>query len=265
MRFGQHAAHEHGRDDQLFDVRQSWFGEMNVSNMERWVSMLAGGLLAGYAFRRRSPGAGLAALVSAGLLFRGGTGFCPVYGAAGVNTAKGTGRIADAGSDTRARLGGSAGLHVDETVTIKRPIDEVYRFWRNFENLPQFMHHLEKVTVNADGTSTWVAKGPAGVRATWTARVINEEENRVIGWQSVTGSTVATAGSVHFSDSALGTTVRVRFQYDPPAGKAGAAVLSMFGEDARQMVHEDLERLKTLLESGPSVTTARYSPAPPVH
>ena len=255
--------------DQLSYVLDRRDQNVNVGSVERWASMVAGSALAGYALKHRSASGGLAALASAVLLYRGATGHCHAYEAAGVNTAthtggKGTGRIAGQGSDTRERLGGSAGVIVEEAVTIGRAVSDVYRFWRRLENLPRFMHHLESVTVNPDGTSRWVVKGPAGIPVTWDARVINEVEDSVIGWQSLEGSMVATAGSVNFARSGSdSTTVRVRFQYDPPAGKLGARVAEFLGEDPAATVREDLDRLKELLEQGSSATAARYSPAPP--
>jgi uncharacterized membrane protein len=99
------------------------------------------------------------------------------------------------------------------------------------------------------GISHWVARGPAGTRVEWDARIINEIDNKVIGWQSLDGSMISTAGSVNFSESVLGTTVRVHFQYDPPGGRIGAAVARLFGEDPNSTVQADLARLKSLLES----------------
>jgi uncharacterized membrane protein len=237
--------------DQWYDaslVRES--GLTNVGSTERWLSMLAGGALAAYGLaRRRAPSGGAAALAGAVLLYRGATGHCPAYHALGINRAKGTGRLADQGSDTRQRLGGVGGVHVEASVTIRRPIAEVYRFWRDLENLPKFMQHLEEVAVREMGISHWVARGPAGTRVEWDARIINEIDNKVIGWQSLDGSMISTAGSVNFSESVLGTTVRVHFQYDPPGGRIGAAVARLFGEDPNSTVQADLARLKSLLES----------------
>lgn len=110
------------------------------------------------------------------------------------------------------------------------------------------MNHLESVSVREKGITHWVAKGPAGVPVEWDARIINEVENNVIGWQSLEGSTVATAGSVHFEEVPGGTRVRVHFQYDPPAGKLGAAVARLFGEEPNLQVADDLRRLKQILE-----------------
>ena len=189
-------------------------------------------------------------------MYRGATGHCHVYERLGINRGSrhaselGTGMIADRGSDTRARLGGGRGTHVDETVTINRPIAEVYRFWRNFENLPTFMRHLELVAVREEGISHWVAKGPAGVTVEWDARIIHDVDNKVIGWQSLEGSEIATAGSVGFDETEHGTRVRVHLQYSPPAGKLGSAIARLFGEEPSQQIREDLRRFKALLETG---------------
>jgi uncharacterized membrane protein len=125
----------------------------------------------------------------------------------------------------------------------------VFRFWRDFENLPKFMEHLDEVSVRELGISHWVATGPAGLRIEWDARLINEVDNKLIAWQSLEGSMIATAGSVNFSETVLGTTLRVRFQYDPPGGKLGAAVARLFGEEPNQTVQQDLRRLKRILEA----------------
>jgi uncharacterized membrane protein len=227
---------------------------VNVGRAERWISMAAGSALAAYGARRRDLAGGLAAATGAALLYRGATGYCAVNARIGRDSAhRGHAAIADIGSDTRERLGGSRGVHVEDAVTINRPASEVYRFWRNFENLPRFMNHLESVSTRESGITHWVAKGPAGVPVEWDARIINEVENRVIGWQSLEGSTVATAGSVHFDETPRGTQVRVNFQYDPPAGKLGAAVAKLFGEEPRIQVREDLRRLKEILEGGTPV------------
>jgi uncharacterized membrane protein len=216
--------------------------------------MVVGGALAAYGARRRDLSGGVAAAAGAALLYRGATGYCAINERIGRDTAhSGHAAIADEGSDTRQRLGGPRGIHVEDAVTIYRPIGEVYRFWRNFENLPRFMDHLESVAMRETGISHWVAKGPVGVPVEWDARVINEIENRLLGWQSLEGSTVATAGSVRFEEAAGGTRVRVHFQYDPPAGKLGAAVARLFGEEPNIQVREDLRRLKQILEGNAPV------------
>ena len=235
---------------------------MNIGRVERWLSMVAGGALAAYALKRREGPGGAAAIAGAALLYRGATGHCDVYQALGINRSDargsrgyGTGVIADRGSDTRAKLGGHRGIHVEESVTIDRPLSELYRFWRNFENLPTFMNHLESVAVREEGISHWVAMGPAGMRVEWDARIINEVPDKVIGWQSLEGSTISTAGSVNFDEDLHGTRVTVHLQYNPPGGRLGAAVAKLFGEEPNQTIREDLRRFKQLMEVGEIPTT----------
>ena len=163
------------------------------------------------------------------------------------------GVIADKGSDTRQQLGGSAGIHVEQAVTINRPVADVFRFWRNVENLPTFMKHLESVSEREGGITHWVAKGPAGTTVEWDARIINEIDNKLIGWQSLGVSMVSTAGSVNCRETDGGTDVRVHLQYNPPAGRLGAAVAWLFGEEPNVQIREDLQRFKHLMETGKSL------------
>ena len=126
--------------------------------------------------------------------------------------------------------------------------------WRNLENLPTFMRHLESVEKVTDTISRWKARGPAGASLEWTAEINNEVPNRVIGWRSLEGSDVVSAGSVNF-DRVPGraTRVTVHLQYSPPGGNAGAAVARLFGMDASAEVREDLRTFKHLVESGERV------------
>ena len=246
------ASHTHEWHDQAEMPRDS---RINMGRTERWLSMVAGGALAAYALKRRLVPGGTAALAGAALLYRGATGHCDLYQALGVNRAdrRGIGTRADQGSDTRQQLGGNAGIHVEESITIDKPVDQVYRFWRNFENLPKFMNHLDTVAMREAGVSHWVACGPAGTKVEWDARIINEIDNKLIGWQSLEGSMVSTAGSVNFRETDRGTDVRVHLQYNPPAGRLGAAVAWLFGEEPNVQIREDLQRFKHLMETGKSL------------
>ena len=222
----------------------------NIGDAEKWVSLAAGaGLVLAGLSRRRTAGLALTALGGM-LLERGMTGHCRVYEALGLNTA-GT------REDTRAALGGPRGAHVEESVTINRPIEELYRFWRNLENLPQFMHHLDSVERITDTLSRWRAKGPGGTTVEWNAEIINEVPNQVIGWRSIEGSDVVSAGSVNFDEAGpgRGTHVRVRLQYSPPGGRIGAAVARLLGRDAATEIREDLQRFKQIVESGEMSST----------
>jgi uncharacterized membrane protein len=215
-------------------------GGMNLSEIERWASIIAGAGLLLFAVRQRR-GTGIAAgALGAGLIARGSSGHCPVYAAAHVNTRQ----------DTRDALGGPRGVLVHKTMTINRPVEDVYRFWRDLSNLPRCMQHLESVTPLGNGRSHWIAKGPAGMRVEWDAEIINEEENRVIGWRSLEHADVVSAGSVNFRECEGGTEIVVRLQYSPPAGRMGALIARLFGEEPSQQIQEDLHRVKQCLETG---------------
>lgn len=221
-------------------------GGVNVGQTERWISSIGGGALAVYGLTRGNlAGVGLA-LIGASLVYRGTTGHCYAYEAMGVNTAGGE------GDNPNVSVRGGHGIKVEKSLTINREPAELYRFWRNFENLPRIMNHLEAVQVTGEGRSHWVARGPAGTSVEWDAEVYNEKENELIAWRSLEGSQVDNAGSVHFrpAPGGRGTELRVVLKYDPPAGVVGATVAKLFGESPEQQLDEDLRRFKSLMEAG---------------
>jgi uncharacterized membrane protein len=156
---------------------------------------------------------------------------------------------------TRARHGSLARkgfVRVERVTTINRPVDEVYAFWKRFENFPRFMRHLESVETLPGGRSRWRARGPAGTTVEWEAELVEDRQGEWIAWQSVAGSGIQNSGSVRFSPApgARGTEVRVQLQYSPPAGVIGRGVAWLFGEEPDQQIHHDLRRFKQLMETG---------------
>jgi uncharacterized membrane protein len=139
-----------------------------------------------------------------------------------------------------------------KSVTITRPRDDVYQYWRDFENLPTFMQHLLTVTVDGNGRSRWVAKAPAGATVEWTAEILEDRAGSLISWRSIAGSDIQNEGSVRFVDAPAdrGTEVRVELAYDAPAGSAGALVAKLFGEEPGQQLRDDLRRFKQVMETG---------------
>ncbi|HKO49819.1 MAG TPA: SRPBCC family protein [Polyangiaceae bacterium] len=159
-----------------------------------------------------------------------------------------------AARQSRSSLLGKVGapIHVLKTITINRAPSEVYEFWREFENLPKFMAHLESVR-ESNGVSTWTATGPAGSSFSWQAEVVVDRPGACIGWRSLEGSTsVPNRGTVNFlpAPGQRGTEVRVELNYEPPGGALGAAFAKLFGEEPGQQVQSDLRRLKQVLETG---------------
>ena len=149
------------------------------------------------------------------------------------------------------RIPHQVGIQIRRSVTIERPVDEVYDYFRNFESLPAFMEHLESVKVFDEKRSHWTAKGPMGTSVEWDAEIISDEPNELISWRSVNNPDIETAGSVRFVPVGGDKTLfRVSMQYLPPAGAVGTAVAKLLGEDPEEQIKSDLRRFKHLLESG---------------
>jgi uncharacterized membrane protein len=144
------------------------------------------------------------------------------------------------------------GIKVEKSIVIHRSPAELYRFWRNFNNLPRIMDHLESVTVYDSRRSHWVAKAPIGSTVKWDAEIIKDKPNELISWRSLEKSDVDHTGSVQFivNPEGPGTEVRVMLQYNPPGGKLGAVVAKLFGEEPSQQIEEDLQRFKEVMETG---------------
>lgn len=149
------------------------------------------------------------------------------------------------------------GIRVHESMTIRRPVDEVYAFWRDFENLPRFMRHLESVEVLDGKRSRWKAKAPAGLSVSWEAVITEERPNELIAWRSVKGATVANAGVVRFRPAPgdRGTEIHVRLHYDPPGGRLTSALALLFREEPGQQVKDDLRAFKQMMEVGEVVVS----------
>ena len=157
--------------------------------------------------------------------------------------------------------GSGEGISVEKGVTIGVPPEQLYSFWRNFENLPRFMSHLKSVTVQDGGRSHWVANAPAGSEVAWDAELTDDQPNRRVAWRSLEGATVPNEGFVEFkaAPAGRGSELRVSLKYSPPAGVIGAAVARLFGEEPRQQIEHDLHQLKRLLEVGAQPTTEGQS------
>lgn len=229
--------------------------DKNVHQLERAGSLAAGAALAGLALWRRGWTGVALALAGGDLLWRGASGNCWCYRLLGINTAR-------TGAGRRAVIRHRESIKVERSITVERPVADLYRFWRQLETLPRFMDHLESVRTVDDQRSRWVAKAPAGRTVEWEAEIITERENELIGWRSLPGSEIATAGSVRFAPATggRGTVVSVSLAYDPPAGPLGAAIARLLGEEPALQLQNDLRRFKQVMEAG-EIATNEMQPA----
>jgi len=210
--------------------------------IQQWAMLATAAAMLGYGVSRPSRHGVVLAAAAVPLAYRGVMGQWPLSSRDGPVT----------NGNTRAALADDRGTNVRESIRLERPIGEVYQFWRQLENLPQFMPHLVRVDQLDNGRSHWVAKGPGGVNVEWDAEIINEVRDQVIAWRSLPGADVVTAGAVTFAPVRGGRTTQltVNLQYEPPAGRAGVLVATISGREPSQTIREDLRRVKQMLEAG---------------
>jgi uncharacterized membrane protein len=156
-------------------------------------------------------------------------------------------------------------IRVSRTIAIDRSPAELYTFWRDLENLPRFMQHLESVHSVSGTRSHWVAKAPAGKTVEWDAEITDDQPDQSIAWRSLPGSDVENSGMVRFefAPGGRGTFVHVELEYRPPGGVIGAIAAKLVAEEPSQQIQKDLYRLKQLLETGQVSTTEGQSAARP--
>ncbi|NEU84108.1 SRPBCC family protein [Nostoc sp. UIC10630] len=155
-------------------------------------------------------------------------------------------------------------VKVEKTLTINKPVEELYRFWRNFDNLPRFIKHLKELRVYDEKRSHWISKGFLNESVEWDVVITEDRENELIAWTSVEGAAIETSGRVHFKPAPgdRGTEVKTIREFTPPGGAIGAAlakpvadIAKLFGEDPELQIKEDLRGFKMLMEAGEIATT----------
>jgi uncharacterized membrane protein len=146
------------------------------------------------------------------------------------------------------------GAHLERTVTIARPRNEVYRAWRDLENLPRFIPAVQSITVSSPTRSHWQVRGPAGQHLSWDADVVAERDGELIAWRSVPGSSLDIAGSVHFKDAPgdRGTELKVILAASPRRRVAGLLAKLAAAGDAQ--LREGLRTFKQIMETGEAAT-----------
>jgi uncharacterized membrane protein len=211
----------------------------NLSDAEKWGSLITGGALVLMGLRDRSLRGALLALAGGGLAYHGATGQTSLKD-----------KVTEA-------TGLDKSIRVEKTVTINKTPDELYRYWHNFENLPTFMKHLKSVQVINETCSHWVANAPLGSSVEWDADIINDQENQLIAWASVEGADIDNSGFVRFTPGpqGRGTEVKIVMEYNPPGGAVAAAIAKLFGEEPEQQIGDELRRFKMLMEAGEIATT----------
>lgn len=253
---------------------------LNVGQGERQLSVVAGVALMLHAVISRSRASLLTAPLGAALFWRGQTGHCPMYQALNVNTAQSQGtwqgnRYNQPQSNWQSNAGvqqipiqpqsnqpsqnqpPSNQIEIRRAITIDKPAEELYTFWRKLENLPQFMHHLERVEQTGDKSSHWQAKLIGGLPVEWDAEIVEDRPNQRIAWRTKPDAQVQQHGLVEFKPATggRGTIVTVEIQYTPPGGIIGETFGRLLNGITAQQVKDDIGRFKSLMETGEIATT----------
>ena len=172
-----------------------------------------------------------------------------------IATSKRSDKISEATSKLVEDKGDSL---VGQSVTINRPAAELFAFWRDFTNLPQFMDNLVSVEALDRRRSHWVVKAPAGKTVEWDAHITDEREGEMIAWASADDADISNSGRVDFRDAgARGSVVTLTILYDPPAGLIGKVAAKLFQREPAIQARRELRRFKQFMETGEVATAAR--------
>lgn len=197
-------------------------------------------------------------------------GLWATAGLAGLMVAAGAGALISKRDKKRARPDDAPGFTgrrgfgaydvVGRSVTINRPREELFAFWRDFQNLASFMENIVSVKPTGEkGRAVWTIRAPAGRTVEVETEIVREQPGELIAWRSVPGSQIDTEGRVTFKDAPgeRGTRVSVRVAYKPPAGELGRLVAKLFQREPEVQARHDLKRFKMLMEAGEIATSAR--------
>lgn len=208
--------------------------EINISKTERFVSVLSGSLMLYNSLSKKNKNYAQT-LLSGFMIFRGVTGHCPGYKLAGKTLEP---EIV-------------SNINMTITITVEKPVNFVYQFWRKLENLPLFMKHLEDVTIIDDEVSQWQVKVPGNLgNISWKAAIIKDIENKEIAWRSFSESLVHNIGKVEFHDNnKFGTKMKVYISYTAPFGKSGEMAAKVLNPIFENMVEQDINRFKDYIEN----------------
>jgi uncharacterized membrane protein len=149
---------------------------------------------------------------------------------------------------------------IEASVTIQRPVEEVFSFYRDIKNLPSFLGDVMAIEQIGPATSRWTIEGPLGMRVNWAIKVTEERTNELIRYETVTSPGLRTYWEIHFAAGSEAGETEVREVMKVPLGRLGRAALALIGKFPAEEVSSNLHRLKELMETG-RVTDTSYSVA----
>lgn len=153
---------------------------------------------------------------------------------------------------------GTTDITVERAATVNRNAAEVYRFWRELDNLPRFMEGVESIRQLDTGRHRWTAESSDGRRLEWETEILDDEPGRLLSWASRPDSEIAAWGSVRFvpAPGDRGTEVHLAERFQPPVSqRVSEWFWNLFGENPGVRLQEDLRRFQQLMETGELIST----------
>ncbi|HEY9397601.1 MAG TPA: SRPBCC family protein, partial [Burkholderiales bacterium] len=220
--------------------------KINLTRVDRWGYAVGGLALVGWGLRRRNVARSGAAGLGSWLLYQAYTGYNPMFTPLGI-------RVNREPSEAAA----IETIVLDQAITINASRDELYRFWRDLKNLPNFAPRVSRVEVLDEHHSRWYIEAMNGRAAVWESEITRDESGSEIAWRSTHNAALNHFGRVQFRDApgGRGTVVALHLEYVSPAGSLGVAMARMTGQAPERYVTDALRRLKQLVEIGEVVTT----------
>ncbi|MEO5968035.1 MAG: SRPBCC family protein [Ferruginibacter sp.] len=208
---------------------------INLNNTERVISLVSGSLLLVNSITRNKKVSIPKIILSAMLLYRGSTGYCPASEMLGKKPIRKNVR----------------NINIRASAIVYKSREKIYNFWRQLSNLPYFMEHLEYVQVLDENRSKWKVKGPAGLPLIWNAYIVKDIPGELIGWSSLPGSDIETSGKVQFLDAGkYATEVRVNISYRPSEGVLSSGIAKLFNNKFKKLLKNDIMNFKNYIEAG---------------
>lgn len=216
-----------------------------MDDLQRWVSGLSGGAILWYGMRQRGMSRWPLALLGAGLLYQSFSG----------DNLLDRIPVAQEIPVVKQLTSAPTSLRIRKSLTINKPAEELYNYWRNLENLPNFMKHVKSVKDLGDGRSHWVVEVLNNMELEWDARITEDRPNEMIAWETLPEATIQNKGYVKFIPTPRGTEVSVSIEYDPPAAMLGQFAGGAVKFIAEQQIKEEIRAFKRLMETGELPTT----------
>lgn len=147
---------------------------------------------------------------------------------------------------------------IEGNVTIQRPVEEVFQFYRDFTNLPRFLGDVMAVEQVGPATFQWTIQGPFGFRVNTTIKVTEMRPNKLIRYETVGVAGLKGSWEVHFAPGSAAGETDVRAVMKIPFGRLARAALALIGKFPAEEQSSNLHRLKEVLETG-RVTDTSYA------